>query len=348
MGDDGAMTPTTSTMSAIDFETPAGEEKPSFQHPADVVVSQHPLPSPGPGEVLIKVAAAGLNNLDLLQRAGNYPVPEGASEVPGVEVSGTIEAVGAGVVSWDFGAPVCALLAGGGYAEYVTVDARQVLPVPDGIPLVEAAGLPEVAATCWTNLVMQAGAEPGDWVLVHGGTGGIGSFALQMLAAFGAKPIATVGSEEKRQQAMSLGAVEAINYRDEDFAERVHEITEGHGADVILDVVGGKYLEDNVRALAHGGCVITIGLSGGAKGTLPLQQLMAKRGWITGSTLRSRSVEEKAEVIAQVREHVWPMIASGAISPSIAKTFPMAEAERALEYFASEGRTGKILLVVED
>lgn len=347
MGDDGAMTPTSSTMSAIEFRAPSGVEKPSFKQPADVVVSQQPLPAPGPGEVLIKVAAAGLNNLDLLQRAGNYPVPEGASEIPGVEVSGTIEAVGTGVNTWDFGTPVCALLAGGGYAEYVVVDARQVLPVPDGISLVDAAGLPEVAATCWTNLVMQAGAEPGDWVLVHGGTGGIGSFALQLLAAFGAQPLATVGSDEKRQRAVELGAVEAINYRSEDFAQRVSEITEGHGADVILDVVGGKYLEDNVRALAHGGCVITIGLSGGVQGTLPLQQLMAKRGWVTGSTLRSRSVEEKAEVMAQVRENVWPMIASGSIEAGIAKTFPLAEAEQALEYFASDGRTGKILLVME-
>lgn len=342
------MSTVSSTMKAIDFRTPAGQDRPTRERPSDIVVSETPIPQPGPSEVLIKVSGAGINNLDILQRAGNYPVPEGASEIPGVEVSGTIEAVGAEAGGWEFGTPVCALLAGGGYAEYVTVDAGQVLPVPNGISLIDAAGLAEVAATCWTNLVMQAGTERDDWVLVHGGTGGIGTFALQLLKGIGTRPLATVGTEKKKKLALDTGALEAINYRTEDFVERVRDITGGHGADVILDVVGGKYIEDNVRALAMGGCVITIGLAGGVKGTVNLQKLMAKRGWLTGSTLRSRSVAEKSEVMAQVQDHVWPLVEKGAITASVAGTFPLERTAEALEYFTDGARTGKILLTMED
>ncbi|WMY79428.1 NAD(P)H-quinone oxidoreductase [Citricoccus sp. I39-566] len=310
-----------------------------------ISVQDRPIPTPGHGEVLIKVAAAGINRADLLQRAGNYPVPEGASDLPGLEVSGTIEEAGAGVGTWDFGTPVCALLAGGGYAEYVAVPAGQVAPVPDGVSLTDAAGLPEVAATCWSNLFMQAGVQSGDWVLVHGGTGGIGSFALQLLAAAGARPIATAGSAEKVARSLELGAEAAINHREEDFVARVQEITGGHGADVILDVMGAKYLEPNVKALARGGRLVVIGLQGGATGNVPLNAVMGKNAVVTGTMLRPRPVQEKAEIMRQVSEHVWPLVASGAIRATTDSTFPLGEAVQAQDRFEEPDRTGKVLLV---
>ncbi|MEV4902967.1 NAD(P)H-quinone oxidoreductase [Citricoccus sp. NPDC055426] len=310
-----------------------------------VAVDQRPIPSPGPGEVLIKVTAAGINRADVLQRAGNYPVPAGASDLPGLEVSGTIEEAGAGVGTWDFGTPVCALLTGGGYAEYVTVPAGQVVPVPDGVSLTDAAGLPEVAATCWSNLVMEAGVQEGDWVLVHGGTGGIGSFALQLLKALGARPLATAGSAEKVARSLELGAEAAINHREEDFVERVKEITDGHGADVILDVMGAKYLERNVKALARGGRLVVIGLQGGASGTLPLSAVMGKNAVVTGTLLRPRPVQEKTEIMRQVAEHVWPLVSSGTIRTTTDATFPLDQAAQAQDRFEESDRTGKVLLV---
>lgn len=305
-----------------------------------------PTPTAGPSEVLIAVAAAGINNLDLMQRRGQYPVPEGASPIPGVEVAGTIAAVGDGVDGWSVGDRVCALLAGGGYAEYVNVPAGQVLPVPRGVELVDAAGLPEAAATCWANLVMHGGAKPGDRVLVHGGTGGIGLFAVQLCAAMGITVYATVGTDDKRAIAASAGASATIDYRTESFATRIAELTDGAGVDVILDVVGGPYLADNVRALATGGRLVMIAVSGGAKGELFLPAIMAKRAWVTGTTLRSRSVAEKSEIIAQVRRHVWPHLESGAIAPNVTGRFALADAEAALEHFAQPGRVGKLVLVV--
>ncbi|MFC7401953.1 NAD(P)H-quinone oxidoreductase [Citricoccus sp. GCM10030269] len=313
-----------------------------------VEVVDRPIPVPGEGEVLIKVAAAGINRADLLQRSGNYPVPPGASDLPGLEVSGTIEETGAGVVGWEFGTPVCALLAGGGYAEYVVVPAGQMVPVPDGVSLTEAAGLPEVAATCWSNLVMHAGVKKGDWVLVHGGTGGIGSFALQLLKALGARPLATAGSQEKVERCLELGAEAAINHRDEDFVERVQEITDGHGADVVLDVIGAKYAEKNLEALARGGRIVVIGLQGGTQGTVPLNKLMGKNAWITGTTLRPRPVQEKTEIMRQVQENVWPMIASGQIRTTTDATFPLDRTAEAQDRFEEPDRTGKVLLVTDD
>lgn len=310
-----------------------------------VAMAQRPIPTPGPGEVLIKVTAAGINRADVLQRAGNYPVPEGASDLPGLEVSGTIEEVGAGVGPWEFGTPVCGLLTGGGYAEYVAVPAGQVVPVPDGVSLTDAAGLPEVAATCWSNLVMEAGVQEGDWVLVHGGTGGIGSFGLQMLHALGARPIATAGSAEKVQRSLELGAEAAVNHREEDFVERVQEITGGHGADVILDVMGAKYLERNVKALARGGRLVVIGLQGGTSGTLPLSAVMGKNAMVTGTLLRPRPVQEKAEIMRQVAEHVWPLVSSGDIRTTTDSTFPLDQAARAQDRFEEPDRTGKVLLL---
>ena len=259
-------------------------------------------------------------------------MPPGAPDGPGLEVSGTIEETGAGVGPWDFGTPVCALLTGGGYAEYVAVPEGQVVPVPDGVSLTDAAGLPEVAATCWSNLVMEAGVKAGDWVLVHGGAGGIGSFALQLLAAL-ARPLATAGSPEKVQRCLELGAETAINHREEDFAERVREITDGHGADVILDVIGAKYLERNVDAMARGGRLVVIGLQGGGSGTLPLGKLMGVNGSVTGTLLRPRPVQEKAEIMRQVREQVWPLVSAGKIRTTTDATFPLDLAAQAQDRF---------------
>ncbi|XKH52242.1 NAD(P)H-quinone oxidoreductase [Citricoccus nitrophenolicus] len=325
------------TMRAVTYTGAGGREV--------LAVEDQALPTPGPGEVLIKVTAAGINRADLLQRAGNYPVPEGASEVPGLEVSGTIEETGAGVGNWDFGTPVCALLAGGGYAEYVVVPAGQVVPVPDGVSLTNAAGLPEVAATCWSNLVQQAGVGRGDWVLVHGGTGGIGSFALQLLKALGARPVATAGSAEKVQRSLELGAEVAINHREEDFVARMNEITGGHGADVILDVMGAKYLEKNVAALARGGRLVVIGLQGGASGTLPIGKVMGKNAVVTGTMLRPRPVEEKAGIMREVAEHVWPLVTTGAIRTTTDAVFALEDVAAAQDRFDEADRTGKILLV---
>ncbi|MGO1549107.1 MAG: NAD(P)H-quinone oxidoreductase [Nesterenkonia sp.] len=331
-------------MQVIHFVTPAGLAKPSKEEPAELVVAEVPRPVPEPHQVLIRVAASGINAADILQRAGNYPPPSGASEVPGLEISGTVEEAGSDAGDWELGTPVCALLAGGGYSEYVAVDARHVLPAPKTASLIEAGGLVEVAATCWANLYMQAQTRPGDWVLVHGGTGGIGQFAIQLLRATGAHPVVTVGSEGKAALARELGAHSVINYRSEDFVERVDEITGGHGVDVILDVVGAAYLEQNVKALAQSGRMVTIGTQGGAKGTLPFMHLMAKRAWVTGTFLRSRTAEEKADVIQQVHQHVWPLIEEGTIEVAVERAFGFDEAEAAYDFFSSAERTGKIVL----
>lgn len=334
-------------MSAIHFVPEASDSDDAPKRRLDrVELRDTPIPATAPGEVLIAVAAAGINNLDLMQRRGQYPVPEGASEIPGVEVSGTIAEVGEGVERWQPGDRVCALLAGGGYAEYVNVPAGQVLPVPDGVDLVEAAGLPEVAATCWANLVMHAGAAAGDRVLIHGGTGGIGLFAVQLCAALGMTVYTTVGTDDKRAIAEAAGASATINYRTESFVERIDALTDGAGVDVVLDVVGGPYLADNLRALATGGRLVMIAVSAGAKGELFLPALMAKRAWITGTTLRSRSVAEKSAIMADVGRHVWPLIESGAIAANVTGRFALADTEAALDEFARPGRTGKLVLVL--
>ena len=327
------------TMRAIAYTGAGGREV--------VSVVEEPIPTPGPGEVLIRVAAAGINRADLVQRAGNYPMPPGAPEGPGLEVSGTIEETGAGVDDWEFGTSVCALLIGGGYAEYVVVPAGQIVTVPDGVSLTDAAGLPEVAATCWSNLVMQAGVKSGEWVLVHGGTGGVGSFALQLLAALGARPLATAGSAEKVELCLEMGAEAAFNHREEDFVERVKDVTGGRGVDVILDVVGAKYLEKNVEALARGGRMVVIGLQSGAAGTLPLNRLMGKNGWVTGTLLRPRPVDEKSEIMRQVQEIVWPLVSAGKIRTTTDSTFSLDRALEAQDRFEEADRTGKILLVTD-
>lgn len=296
-----------------------------------------PDPEPGPGEVVIAIAAAGLNRADLLQRQGFYPPPPGASDILGMECSGTVAAVGDGVEGWSVGDECCALLAAGGYATHVAVPAGQVMPVPDGVGLVEAAALPEVAATVWSNVVMTAGLRAGDLFLVHGGAGGIGSFAIQLGVALGAEVVTTVGSQAKAELCLALGAGRAINYREEAFEDLVV-------ADVILDNMGASYLMRNVRALADGGRLCIIGMQGGIKAELNINDLLRKRGHVIATALRSRSVASKSEICASVVEHVWPLVASGAVRPQVGSTYPFGEVARAHEFMESGEHTGKILL----
>ncbi|NYE95779.1 NADPH2:quinone reductase [Psychromicrobium silvestre] len=319
-------------MKAVTVVTPGG--------PESLVLTEVPAPVTGPGEVLIDVVAAGLNRADVQQRRGFYPPPPGASEYLGLEVSGRVAETGNG---FEKGQQVVALLAGGGYAEQVAVPAGQVIPAPDGVDLVSAAGLPEVAATVYSNLFMTAQLQAGETVLIHGGAGGIGAMAIQMASAFGARVIATAGTAEKCERILALGAEEAVNYREQDFVQVAHRY---RGAKVILDVMGASYLSRNVDALALGGRLVVIGLQGGKTGELDLAALMGKRASVIGTTLRSRPVEEKAEIMAQVRQHVWPLITAGKISPSIGRTFPLAEAAAAHQFFDSGVHQGKVLLTV--
>lgn len=305
-------------------------------------------PVPGPGEVLIDVVAAGINRADVQQRRGFYPPPPGASEVPGLEVSGRISGFGPDVVKpFAAGDKVVALLAGGGYAQKVAVPAEQVLRVPEGVDLVTAASLPETAATVYSNLFMTAQLQPGELVLVHGATGGIGTMAVQMAKAFGARVAATAGTEEKVSTARAfLGVDIAINYREQDFVEAVRDASGGRGADVILDVVGAKYLDKNVEALAPYGRLVIIGLQGGAKGELNIGLLLNKRAAIIGTALRPRPVEEKGVIMSAVREHVWPLVTDGSIKALVDRTFPLGEVQKAHEYFDSGEHVGKVLLTM--
>lgn len=325
-------------MKAIVITEPGGPEV--------LALRDVPAPEPGPGEVLIDVAAAGLNRADVLQRHGNYPVPPGAPEYPGLEVSGRVAAVGTGVEGLEVGADVVALLSGGGYAEQVAVPAGQVLPVPPEMDLVTAAALPEVAATVFSNLFMAAGVHEGEYVLIHGGAGGIGTMAIQLVAAFGAVPMVTASSPAKLELARSLGAKVLINYKEQDFVEEVRAATNGHGADVILDVMGAKYLQRNVDALAVAGRLVIIGLQGRTRAELDLNALMRKRCAVMGTTLRARPVEEKSAIMASVGEYVWPLIKDGSVKPLVDRTFPLAEAAAAHEYFDSGQHTGKVLLTL--
>ncbi|MCB4209183.1 NAD(P)H-quinone oxidoreductase [Arthrobacter sp. UM1] len=300
-------------------------------------------PVPGEGQVLLDVAAAGVNRADVQQRKGVYPPPAGESDVLGLEVSGRV-ASAPGNSGLREGEEAVALLASGGYAEQVAVDEGLVLPVPAGVSLEDAAGLPEVAATVYSNLVLEAGLKAGDRLLVHGGSGGIGSFAIQFAAALGARVVATVSSEEKAEHCRRLGAEAAIDYRTEDFAERIGELM--GGADVILDVVGAAYLEKNVEALATGGRLVVIGLQKGSRGELNLGLLMGKRARVIGTTLRARPLEEKRQIMAGVRETVWPLVEEGRIRVTTDRVFPLDEASEAHAYFDSGRHRGKVLLRV--
>lgn len=300
------------------------------------------------GELLIKVATAGVNRADLLQAAGKYPPPPGASEILGLEVSGSIAAVGDGVSGWSTGQQVCALLAGGGYAEYVAVPAGQVMPVPESVTVHEAAALPEVACTVWSNLVMTAGLTAGQLVLVHGGASGIGTHAVQVARALGCRVAVTAGSPNKLDLCAELGAEVTINYRDEDFVERVR--AEG-GADVILDIMGAAYLDRNVDALGTGGRLVVIGMQGGVKAELNIGKLLGKRAGVIATALRSRPVAgpgSKSDIVAEVVANVWPMVDSGQVRPIIGAEFPITEARAAHELLESGEVSGKVLLRVGD
>ncbi|OBF10609.1 NAD(P)H-quinone oxidoreductase [Mycobacterium sp. ACS4054] len=305
-----------------------------------------PDASAGPGEVLIKVAAAGVNRADVLQAAGKYPPPPGASEIIGMEVSGVIAETGGGVTDWQAGQEVCALLAGGGYAEYVAVPAGQVMPIPSGVDLVDAAGLPEVACTVWSNLVLTAHLGKGQLLLMHGGASGIGTHAIQVARALGARVAVTAGSAEKLEFCRELGAEITINYRDEDFVERLRE---SGGADVIFDIMGAAYLDRNIDALATDGQLVIIGMQGGIKGELNIAKLLMKRARVIGTTLRARPVtgpNSKTEIVQAVIGSVWPMIAKGRVRPIIGARLPIQKAGEAHEMLTSSKVTGKVVLTV--
>jgi len=327
-------------MKAVYISEPGGPEV--------LEVREVQAPVAGPGEVLIDVVAAGLNRADVQQRKGFYPPPPGASEVPGLEVSGRIAGFGPGVTkAFSVGDKVVALLAGGGYAQQVAVPAGQVLRIPDGVDLVTAASLPEVAATVYSNLIMTAQLQPGETVLIHGATGGIGTMAIQLAKAMGACVATTAGNAEKIGTAKAfLGADIAINYAEENFPASLRAQNGGKGADVILDVVGAKYLEQNIDALADYGRLVVIGLQGGAKAELDLGQLLQKRAAIIATALRPRPVEEKTVIMNAVRDAVWPMLTDGRIRPLVAKSFPLDQVAAAHTYFDSGDHVGKVLLVM--
>ena len=320
----------------------------SISEPGDadvLTVTEEARPSAGPGQVVIDVAAAGVNRADVMQRLGFYPPPKGASPLPGLEVSGTVAEVADGVSGIAVGDEVCALIDGGGYAEAVAVPSTQVLPVPKGVSLADAAGLPEVVCTVWSNVFMTANLQPGETLLVHGGSSGIGTMAIQLAKALGARVAVTAGSAEKLDACRALGADVAISYKDEDFVERVREETDGRGADVILDNMGAKYLGRNVDALATAGRLVVIGLMGGRKGELDLGTLLSKRGAVIATSLRARPAEEKAAIVAAVREHVWPLVEDGTVRPVIHQTYPLAEAAQAHRDMEASGHIGKLLLL---
>jgi len=304
-----------------------------------------PDPEPAAGELVIEVAAAGVNRADTSQVAGRYAPPAGASPLPGLEVSGTVLALGSGVTGWAIGDRVCALLAGGGYAERVAVPAGQVLRAPSSISLVDAAGLPETLATVWVNLTALAGLSAGETLLVHGGSSGIGTTAIQLGRLLGARVLVTAGSPEKLAACAELGAEGLIDHRTEDFVTRVREETDGRGADVILDLIGADYLSRNLEALAMDGRLVVIGIQSGTEATLDLRAVLSRRARITGSLLRARPPSEKAEIIAAVAEQVMPAVESGRVRPVIHTRLPLSKAARAHELITSSRHIGKILLV---
>ena len=334
-------------MRAIEIATPG---------PPDVLrLVDRPDPVPGPGEVLIAVVAAGVNRPDLMQRRGKYPPPKGSSDIPGLEVAGRIAAIGPDDAQgapqsatgrvWRTGDEVCALVAGGGYAERCLAPGVQCLPIPAGLSPVEAAALPETYFTVWTNLFDRARLAGGEWVLVHGGTSGIGTTAIQLAAARGARVLATAGTPEKCAAAAALGATRAINYRTEDFVEVVGTATEGRGVDVVLDIVGGAYTARNLDCLARDGRLVVIGLQGGETADISLRTLLVRRLTITGSTLRIRTPAEKGTIAAALEREVWPLVASGRVRPVVAATLPLAQAAEAHRRLEGGDVIGKIVLL---
>jgi NADPH2:quinone reductase len=328
------------TMIAIDPETPGGPEV--------LVPAERPLPQPSAGEVLIRVAAAGVNRPDLLQRTGNYPPPPGAPSIPGLEVAGTVIALGEGVDPALLDTPVCALLGGGGYAEYAVAPAGQCLPVPEGLSWAEAAALPETLFTVWTNLFERAYVQAGDTVLVHGGTSGIGTMAISLCALFGVEIIVTVGSDDKAEAALGHGATHAINYKTDDFVERVKAITGGAGVAAVLDMVGGDYVPRNLKCLAEDGRHVSIAVQRGAEATIPIWQVMRRRLTLTGSTLRPRDAEFKTLVAEEIARLVWPFVVDGKLRPLMDRSFPLSQAAEAHRRMEAGDHVGKIVLTVGD
>jgi len=325
----------TQVMNAVHIQSPGRDYR--------LVPGPQPQPAPKPGEVLIQVAAAGLNNADLLQARGLYPPPPGASPILGMEISGTIAELGDGVAGWSVGDRVCALLPGGGYADFAVADAGSVLPVPDAIDLIEAAGLPEAAFTAWTNIVDTGRLAPGETLLIHGGTSGIGSLGIQIFAARGHKVFTTAGATEKCAAARGFGAARAINYRNEDFVVAVKEETGGKGVDVILDMVGGGYVQRNIAAAAPWGRIVNIAYQDGFKTQVDFAPVLTKRLTLAATTLRGRTPEQKRAIRDLLLEQVWPLLGTR-VKPVIAQTFPLAQAQAAHEFMAKTGHIGKILL----
>jgi putative PIG3 family NAD(P)H quinone oxidoreductase len=325
-------------MRAITVDEPGG--------PDAMVLTEVADPRPGPGEVLLAVVAAGVNRADTLQRQGHYPPPPGASPYLGMECSGRVTALGDGVTGWSVGDEVCALLAGGGYAEQVAVPVEQLLPVPAGVGLVEAAALPEVTCTVWANVFMAAGLRPAEGLLVHGGSSGIGTMAIQLGRALGARVAVTAGSADKLEACRGLGADILVNYKEQDFVEAVRQETGAAGADVVLDLIGAKYLARNIAVLARNGRLVVIGLQGGTTAELDLGAMLAKRVALFAASLRGRPLEEKAAIVRGVRDHVWPLLASGAVHPVVHATYPLADAAEAHRVMAASTHIGKLLLVV--
>jgi NADPH2:quinone reductase len=327
------------TMTVIEAKAAGGPEV--------LVPATRKVPAPGPGEILIEVAAAGINRPDVLQRQGLYPPPKGVSNILGMEVAGQVVAPGQGATRFKEGDSVCALVTGGGYAEFCTAPEATALPVPLSLTLVEAAALPEAVFTVWHNVFERGGLKSGDWLLVHGGASGIGTTAIQIAAALGAKVMVTVGSDAKVKACEALGAARAVNYHEEDFVEAVRDETGGHGADVILDMVGGDYIERNLKAAALEGRIVQIAFLKGSKVDIDLMRLMLRRLTLTGSTLRVQSVEAKARMGRAIEERIWPLIAEGKFKPVIDSTFPLKDATDAHRRIDAPDHIGKIVLVVK-
>jgi NADPH2:quinone reductase len=323
-------------MTVVEIAAPGGPEQ--------LKLAQRPVPRPGDEEVLVRVAAAGVNRPDVMQRQGRYPPPPGASDLPGLEIAGEIVALGPKVSGLSLGDKVTALLPGGGYAGYAIAAAPLCLPVPNGISMVEAAAIPETFFTVWTNLFDRGGCKPGDTVLVHGGTSGIGTTAIQLAAAWGARVFATAGSDDKARACEKLGAVRGINYRTQDFVEVMRAETGGKGVDITLDIVAGSYVARNLEIAAVEGRVVTISLLGGSRAEINMGMILIKRLTLTGSTLRSRTVAQKAAVAEAVKRNVWPLLAAGRVRPVIHATFPLAEAGEAHRLMETSNHIGKIVL----
>jgi NADPH2:quinone reductase len=327
-------------MTVVEIAAPGGPEQ--------LKTAVRPVPRPGAGEVLVRVAAAGVNRPDVMQRQGNYPPPPGASDIPGLEIAGELVALGPSVSGLAVGDKVTALLSGGGYAEYAVAAAPLCLPIPDGLNMIEAAALPETCFTVWTNLFERGGCKSGDTVLVHGGTSGIGTTAIQLARAWGARVFATAGSPEKARACESFGAVRGIDYRSEDFVEVIRRETDGKGVDVILDMVAGSYVARNFQAAAMEGRIVVISLIGGSRAEISMGAMLTKRLTLTGSTLRARSVAQKAAVAEGVRRHVWPLLSTGRVRPVIHATFPLAKASEAHRLMETSQHIGKIVLTVRE